>query len=107
MKAAVFELDIESDIEAVRFSRILATVVNGSPVFLEKVIVGGAIVYPMRPGSLFDPLTVRTCRFRVRNSQSLLTRTDIDDIGVRVRSQFAWSTLRLVTDEPQNSLLAS
>ena len=70
-------------------------------------IVGGAIVYPMRPGSLFDPLTVRTCRFRVRNSQSLLTRTDIDDIGVRVRSRFAWSTLRLVTDEPQNSLLAS
>ncbi len=103
----MFELDIESDIEAVRFARILATVVNGSAVFLEKVVVGGAPVHPIRVGSLFDPLTVRTCRFRVRHGQMLLDRADVDAIASRVRERFAWSELRLIGESRNSSLLAS
>ena len=102
-----FELDIESDIDAGRFARILATVVNGSAVFLEAVIVGGAVIYPVRIGSSPDQVTVRTCRFRVRHGQMLLGQADVEAIAARVRERFACSGLRLAAGSLQPSRLAS
>ena len=102
-----FELDIESDIDAGRFARILATVVNGSAVFLETVMVDGAVIYPVRKGSSPDQATVRTCRFRVRHGQMLLGQTDVEAITWRVRERFAWSGLRLNSEPVNAARLAS
>ena len=102
-----FELDIESDIDAGRFARILATVVNGSAVFLEAVIVGEAEIYPVRIGSSPDQVTVRTCRFRVCHGQMLLGQADVEAIAARVRERFACSGLRLAAGSLQPSRLAS
>ena len=89
-----FELEIESDIDAGRFARILATVVNGSAVFLETVTIGGAVIYPVRTGSSPEQLTLRTCRFRVRHGQMLLGQADVEAIASRVQERFALLGLR-------------
>jgi hypothetical protein len=41
-----FEIEIETDLEVGSFSRILSTVVNGTPVHLSRVVVSGTVVYP-------------------------------------------------------------
>ncbi len=107
MSTTVFELDIESDIEPLAFSRILATIVNGSQVFLAKVIVGGTVVYPTAVGSLFDPFTVRTCRFAVRNGQTTLSPEEVQLLAARIANRFAWSAIRTIDAPGTAARLAS
>lgn len=102
-----FELEIDSDIEPTSFARILATVVNGSPVFLARVVVGGTVVYPTTYGSLFDPFTVRLCRFRVRDANAALCRDDLDAVLSRVAARFAWSRLGLIDPSSASERRAS
>ena len=102
-----FELEIESDIEPASFARILATLVNGSPVHLARVVVGGTVVYPTTYGSLFDPFTVRACRFRVRDAKAQLSSDDIAAIMSRVGAQFSWTGFMVVDHVAREDLLAS
>lgn len=102
-----FELEIESDIEPTSFARILATQVNGSPVHLARVVVGGTVVYPTTYGSLFDPYTVRACRFRVRDAKATLSSDDVAAIMSRVRARFSWTGFTVVDHAIREDLLAS
>lgn len=102
-----FELEIESDIEPASFSRILATLVNGSPVHLARVVVGGTVVYPTSYGSLFDPFTVRACRFRVRDAKMLLSTDEVAAILARVGTRFSWTGFTVVDHVVREDLLAS
>ncbi len=95
-----FELEIESDVEPTAFARILATVVNGSPVFLARVVVGGTVVYPTTYGSLFDPFTVRSCRFRVRDANAVLSPPDLDALLARIGSRYTWSRVEVRGSSP-------
>lgn len=83
-----FEVDIESDLEAGAFSRVLATLVNGSPAFLARVVVGGTVVYPAQRGSLYDELTVRVCEFRTRDNLSTLDEDTVAAILRRIHARF-------------------
>ena len=102
-----FELEIECDIEPTSFSRILATLVNGSPVHLAGVVVGGTVVYPTTYGSLFDPFTVRACRFRVRDAKAQLSSDDVAAIMARVGSRFSWTGFTVLDQVVGEDLLAS
>lgn len=102
MSTAPFELDIESDIEPGAFARILATLVNGSPVYLAKVIVGGTVVYPTAHGTLFEVVTVRTCEFRPRDGQATLSVQDVRAITERISPRFVCTRLRSI--EPGSDL---
>ena len=102
-----FELEIESDIEPTSFARILATLVNGSPVHLARVVVGGTVVYPTTYGSLFDPFTVRACRFRVRDAKAQLSSNDVTAILARVGARFSWTGFTVGNHVAREDLLAS
>lgn len=102
-----FELEIESDIEPTSFARILATLVNGSPVHLARVVVGGTVVYPTTYGSLFDPFTVRACRFRVRDAKAQLSGDDVAAVMGRVGARFSWTGFSVVDQVVRGDLLAS
>ena len=102
-----FEIEIESDIEPTSFARILATLVNGSPVHLARVVVGGTVVYPTTYGSLFDPFTVRACRFRVRDAKAQLSGDDVAAIMSRVGARFSWTGFMVVDHVAREDLLAS
>ncbi len=102
-----FELKIESDVEPTSFARILATLVNGSPVYLARVVVGGTVVYPTTYGSLFDPFTVRACRFRVRDAKAQLSSDDVAAVRARVGARFSWTSFTVIGHVAQEDLLAS
>ncbi len=102
-----FEIEIESDIEAQAFSRILATVVNGSPVHLERVVVSGIVVHPVLSASVYEPRSVRTCRFAVRRAGGTIDRAAVTAVLTRIGEQFAWTSLRLTRAEGEQERLAS
>jgi hypothetical protein len=102
-----FELDIESDIEPGAFARIVATLVNGSPVYLAKVIVGGTVVYPTTHGSLFELVTVRTCEFRTRDANTTLSAADLRAVTERISPRFAWTRMRAIEPSPLIERVAS
>lgn len=102
-----FEVEIESDVEASAFARILATVVNGSPVHLERVVVAGTVVYPVLAASVYEPRTLRLCRFTVRRAGGDLDRAAIASVLTRIAERFPWTSLRLIRPEPAQELLAS
>jgi hypothetical protein len=107
MTTAPFEIDIESDVEPGSFARILATLVNGSPVYLAKVIVGGTVVYPTTHGSLFEVVTVRTCEFRARDGQAKLSTDDMRAITERISPRFTCTRLRSIQVNPDLQRVAS
>jgi hypothetical protein len=107
MNTAPFELDIESDIEPGAFARILATLVNGSPVYLAKVIVGGTVVYPTTTGSLFEVVTVRTCEFRARDGQAKLSANEVQAVTERISPRFVCTRLRSIEPSPTLKRVAS
>ncbi len=87
-----FEVELESDMETGAFSRVLATLVNGSPAFLARVVVGGTIVYPPPSGSLYAEVTVRLCEFRTRDSRTTLDPKTVAAILQRIEARFPLPT---------------
>jgi hypothetical protein len=85
---AYVDLEIESTEHPERFARRLATVVNGSPFHLSRVVIAGTVVYPTGTGILDEAATLRVCRFALRRAGAVLDGSLVESLVARVRSAF-------------------
>ncbi len=87
-----FELLISADEPVDRFCRILATLVNNGPVHLERVVVEGAVVYPV-PTHPDGPGTRRRCRFKLRHAGSVLDDAIVQETLTAIARRYPWESL--------------
>jgi hypothetical protein len=96
-----FEVEIESSEPAERFARVLATLVNGSPVHLARVVVAGTVVYPNLAAPIDDAVTLRRCRFVVRHGGATIDAAEMGRIVGRLTGRYAWTELRPLAASPE------